>query len=422
MRKTAPVYQEINTIPIIRAERIYLDNGMPLFALKAGTQDIIKITLLFNAGSIYQSAPLVSFAANSLLSEGSRKYTATQISEMNDFHGSYLTCSTDKDFASVTLLTLRKHLDQILPVLEDVVKYPAYPEKEMQSFIARHSQQFLVEEAKTRVIAHRRFLKALFGDEHPYGHELQLSDFQNLDVEQLRRFYSTYYYPANCRIIVSGNVDNKDIQLLNKHLGDDSWQKNTSGILPEYSFSEEQQYHQNIKKEGAVQSSIRIGKQVCNKQHQDFSGLTVLNTLLGGYFGSRLMRNIREDKGYTYGINSLLVSLKKAGYLTIVTDVGIDVVQPALKEIYKEIERLQQDLVPDEELQMVKTHLMSEMLRSFDGPFAQAESLIALLEYDLDENYYEQYIHHIKNIDAKEIQKLSQQYLDVQRIYEVVVG
>ncbi len=422
MRQVAPIYQNIDSINITRPQTVRLDNGIPLYALNAGTQDIVKITLLFNAGSLYQSQPLVAFATNNMLLEGTQQYTAAQISERNDFYGSYISCTTDKDFATVTLLTLGKHLDQILPLLDDVVKRPVFPEAELHSFIGRHSQQFLVEQSKSRNIAHDHFVTALFGNHHPYGYRLQLSDFQNLTIDLLHRFYSDCYHPDNCRMVVSGNVTEEVIRKINDYLGDKTWTTSISDVFPRYMFEASPEYKWKVEKQGSVQSSIRIGKQVCNKLHKDYAGLTVVNTLLGGYFGSRLMRNIREDKGYTYGISSLLVSLRQAGYITIITDVGVDVTQAALHEIYAEIERLQREPVSDEELQMVRTHLMSEMLRSFDGPFAQTESLIALLEYEQDNSYYEQYMERIKSIDATEIQQLSQQYLDIHRIYEIVVG
>ncbi len=422
MRTTAPSYQNIDTVNITRPEIVGLDNGIPLYVLNAGTQDIIKITLLFNAGSIYQPSPLVAFAANSMLTEGTERHTAAQISEMSDFYGVYITCTTDKDSATVTLLTLRKYLDEMLALLEEVVKHPAYPEAELKTFVGRHSQQFLIEQSKSRNIAHKYFVKALFGNNHPYGYELQLKDFQNLTVEQLQQFHQYYYHPGNCRIVASGNIHDSDIRAMNQHLGSKTWKSTAFPAMPEYVLSGSSEYKWKVDKPGSVQSSLRIGKPVCNKQHADFSGLTVVNTLLGGYFGSRLMRNLREEKGYTYGISSLLISLRQSGYITIVTDVGAEVTCEALQQIYSEIERLQQELVPEEELLAVRTHLMSEMLRSFDGPFAQAESLIALLEYEHNSTYYEQYLQCIKNINAKEIQQLSQQYLDLNRIYEIVVG
>ena len=418
----APAYQDIESVNVTLPDMSRLDNGIPLYALNAGTQDIIKITLLFRAGSLFQPFPAVAFSANAMLTEGTSRHSAALISEMTDFYGSYITCSTDKDSATVTLLTLRKYLDEMLPLLEEVVKRPTFPEAELRVFAGQHSRRLMVEQSKPGNIARSHFTKALFGNGHPYGYELQPDDFQNLTAGCLQTFHSEYYRPENCKIVVAGNVRESDINLINRYFGDKSRQSEAMSAAPEYSFSESADYKQKIDKADSVQSSIRMGKRVCNKTHEDYFGLTVVNTLLGGYFGSRLMWNLREDKAYTYGINSILISLQQAGYITIVTDVGKDVTDAALREIYTEVERLQQDTVPDGELRTVRTRLMSDMLRSFDGPFEQAESLIALLEYDLTPDYYNRYLHCIKSIDAKEIRRLAQQYLDIQRIYEIVVG
>jgi predicted Zn-dependent peptidase len=422
MRTAAPAYKEIKTVHIIRPELFPLDNGTPLYALNTGTQDVVKIIFLFGAGSLYQPAPLVAFAANSMLPEGSAQYTAEQISEINDFYGAVFTCSSDKDWANVTLLTLRKRLDKLLPVLEDVLNRPAYREQELQALASRHSQRFLANEAKNEVIAHKRFLNLLFGNNHPYGYELQLSDFEHLDSGTLQRFYENYYRPDNCRIVVAGRITEKDVHLINKFFGNVPQRPNNVPATPEYLFASSKSYHEKTKKPDSVQSSLRLGKQVCNRSHADFFGMTMVNTLLGGYFGSRLMRNIREDKGYTYGINSRLVPLRQAAYFSIVAETGAHVTQAALTEIYAEIERLQQNLAPDDELQLARTFLMSELFRSFDGPFAQAESLISLLEHDQDANYCEQYMESIRTIDAEEVRCLAQKYLDVEQMYEITVG
>jgi predicted Zn-dependent peptidase len=422
MRKTAPIYKDIDSIDISLPEKILLDNEIPLYLLNAGTQDIIKITLLFRAGSLYQHAPLIAFAANAMLTDGCEGYTAVEISEISDFHGAHISCATDKDTATVTLLTLNKYLEKMLPLFENVVKRPVYLESELEIFKMRHSRQFLIEQSKNPNVAHKKFVRALFGDNHPYGYELQLSDFDGISADKLFPFYFDRYRPANCRIVVSGKVSRNDIRLINQHLGNEWPEGKIPYTVPDYTFSEPSGYRVRIEKPGSVQSSLRVGKQACNKLHPDYFGLTVASTILGGYFGSRLMQNLREDKGYTYGISSLLVSLRQAGYITVITDVGKDVSDAALQQIYKEIERLQQELVPEDELNLVRTYLLSEILRSFDGPFSQAESLIALLEYDKDNSYCEQYIHCIKTIRPEEIQRLSQQYLEIPRIYEIIVG
>jgi predicted Zn-dependent peptidase len=158
------------------------------------------------------------------------------------------------------------------------------------------------------------------------------------------------------------------------------------------------------------------------KTHKDFHSLTVLNTILGGYFGSRLMTNIREDKGYTYGIGSGMIPLKKAGYFFISTEVGVEVCNKAIDEIYIEINRLRNESISEKELILVKNYMIGSFLRSIDGPFALANRFKSIMEYDLDYSYYDDYISTIKNIKASDLLNLANKYLDPNSMTEVVAG
>ena len=180
--------------------------------------------------------------------------------------------------------------------------------------------------------------------------------------------------------------------------------------------------HKFVEKEGAVQNAIRIGKRLINRTNPDYPKLTVLNTILGGYFGSRLMTNIREEKGYTYGIGSGLVSLSQGGYFFITTDVGAAVYEDAVKEIYHEIVKLQEELIPENELSLVRNYLLGSFQRSIDGPFALAERFKSILLSGLGYNYFENYLTVIKNITSEELKTLAQTYLLTSEMTEVIVG
>ena len=160
-----------------------------------------------------------------------------------------------------------------------------------------------------------------------------------------------------------------------------------------------------------------------NRTHKDYVPLQVLNTVLGGYFGSRLMTSVREDKGYTYGIGSGIISYENSGYFIITTRVGKDVVQPALEAIYHEINRLRTESIPQEELDMVKTYMLSTLVRNFDGALATSEMLRNTFDYNIDfYKYYQQFWSRVKKIQAKELQQLANDYFNENSMYEVVVG
>jgi len=310
----------------------------------------------------------------------------------------------------------------VLGVVEDIIKNATFPENELEVFKNKHKQLFLVEQSKVRNIARFIHSRMLFGNQHPYGYLVTPEDFDKLTRDLLIRFYKQRYQASNCRIIASGKVDDKTIQLIEKHFGVDNWNYYENKAFPYFQPVTEEERQIHVDKPDAVQSAIRIGKIMFNKLHPDFVGLSVLNCVLGGYFGSRLMKRIREEKGYTYGINSLLVEFRNSGYFTIVSELGSDVTAPALDDIYSEISRLRNELIPPEELLRVKNYMLGDIVRMFDGSFARAESLISLLEYDLEYDYFYSMVNHIKSITSNELQALAMQYLDPESLYQVVVG
>ena len=178
----------------------------------------------------------------------------------------------------------------------------------------------------------------------------------------------------------------------------------------------------SINKPGAVQTAIRIGSATINKRHPDYPGLKILDAILGGYFGSRLMKNIREEKGYTYGISSSLTSLDLSGYKVISTEVGRINTQKTIDEIYKEIRLLQTVPVGRDEMAVVRNYMSGEMVRMFDGPFALAESFRSAWEFGLDNSYYHRLAEKIITIEPDEIIELARKYYNIDELYEVTAG
>jgi predicted Zn-dependent peptidase len=310
----------------------------------------------------------------------------------------------------------------VICVVEDVIKNPVFPEKELTTFIQNKKQEFLINNEKVRHIARRMFNKQIFGGGHPYGKTAVIDDYDKVTSEALTEYHIRHYTHLDCKIIVSGMIPANLTSILNSHFGGKSSsstetkkEKRNTEIIPEG-------VKVHIKKANAVQSAIRIGRPMFNKIHPDFLKLKVVNTVLGGYFGSRLMTNIREDKGYTYGIGSAIVSLRNSGYFFIASEVGSDVTELAINEVYNEIEKLQQELIGDEELNLVRNYLLGSILRNFDGPFPIAESFKSILEYGLSSDYFQNYIDTIKSITPEEIRNLTQKYFDKNNLYELIVG
>ena len=421
-RTIQPMVNPIEHIDIIQAEKRLLSNGIPVYYVNAGSQDVVKVDFIFEAGTWFQTINLVASICNSMLEEGSERYSASQIAERFDFYGSYIQMMVDQNYGYVNIVSLGKHLPAILEMVENMIKHPVFPQYELEVMIEKNKQKFLLENEKVRTLCQKKFTQVMFGNAHPYAIKNKLEDFDLINREVLMQFYEAYYHSANCRIIVAGKVDENVLTMLETHFGGTDWSRGFGIKEPVFDICPDVQKYHFVEKADGSQSALRLGKFWVNKSHPDYHALSVLVTILGGYFGSRLMANIREEKGYTYGIGSFVLSLKHANYLIISTEVGNEYVQPTLKEISYEMKRLQTELVSEDELGTVKSYLLGEFLRDFDGPFALAGSFKAINDFDLDYSFYDDYLTVLRSLTSQELMRLAQQYLSPEDCYTVVAG
>ena len=422
-RAQAPSFKTIDTINIIKANHTKFINGIDFYSLSAGSQEIVKIEFIFKAGMYHQAASLIASSTNNLLEVGSRSYTANQISDGIDFYGSFLELHVEQDFAIVSLFSLNKYLNESLKFIEELIKYPTFPDDEFKLYITNKKQNHFINSQKGDVLVRRKFSQLLYGEKHPYGLTVADNDFDRINISEIKHFFSQYYTSNNCTIIASGNLPDSITETLNSFFGEKKWGQTNDLILPKsYSIETTKQQKHFIYKEDAIQSAIRVGRVLFNKTHPDYFKFQVLNAILGGYFGSRLMANIREDKGYTYGIGSGVVNLVNTGSFYISTEVGNNVTNQTLIEIYKEIKILREKLVSVDELETVRNYILGQFLRSVDGPFALADKFKAIWEYNLDYSYFDLYFNAIKTVTPNDIIDLANKYLQEKDLLECVVG
>ena len=422
-RAQAPSFKAIDTINIIKANHTKFSNGIDFYSLSAGSQEIVKIEFIFKAGMYHQSASLIASSTNNLLEVGSRSYTANQISDGIDFYGSFLELHVEQDFAIVSLFSLNKYLNESLKFIEELIKYPTFPDDEFKLYLTNKKQNHFINSQKGDVLVRRKFSQLLYGEKHPYGLTVADNDFDRINISEIKDFFSQYYTSNNCTIIASGNLPDSITETLNSFFGEKKWGQTNDIILPKsHSIETTKQQKHFIYKEDAIQSAIRVGRVLFNKTHPDYFKFQVLNAILGGYFGSRLMANIREDKGFTYGIGSGVVNLVNTGSFYISTEVGNNVTNQTLIEIYKEIKILREKLVSVDELETVRNYILGQFLRSVDGPFALADKFKAIWEYNLDYSYFDLYFNAIKTVTPNDIIDLANKYLQEKDLLECVVG
>lgn len=420
-RKSPPQFNGVENIALIKPEHIKLANGCDVYAFNSGGQDLLRIEWIFNNLRFNPAKPLLNVATNTMLADGTGSMTAAQIADHIDFYGAFLQVDYSYDQSQVTLYTLTKHLASTLPVIKDIITNSIFPQKELDTFVRNQQQKLQVSLQKNDFVARRIFNKALNGATI-YGLAAQPEDFQSLTRDDLQAHFKEMYQPANCTVIVAGKVNHEALELLTGTFEND-WENQPAVadiMQPALEPSAERFFY--TEKPGALQSAIRIGTPFINRSHPDFPAMQVLNTVLGGYFGSRLMANIREDKGYTYGIGSGISSFKQSGSFFIASEVGADVCHSAVSEIAKEVNLLKTDLIPDDELSLVRNFMLGSLLGSLENILSHADKFKNLHFAGLDYDYYDRYTSAVKNVTSEELKALANKYWDFNSFYKVVVG
>jgi len=419
-RTLIPESKQVNEINFIIPKTQQLDNGIKVFTINAGKQELVRIELVFENVNWDQSKPLQAIAVNHLINNGTSTLTAREIADKVDYYGAFLQTDYGADQSSIKVYTLNKHLHEVLPMLWSILNDSIFPQQELDIFKQNQQQSLKVSLQKNDFIARKTFANAIFG-ESTYGSDIGIEDYQALERAELIAYFKAAYKPENCTIFVAGKFEEKEFGILNAAFGGE-WNNDDTSVINHFTFDNSLTGELFNERPEAIQSAIRMGLRTINRTHEDFAGFQVMNCLLGGYFGSRLMANIREDKGYTYGIGSAIVSMKDAGYFFIATEVGAEVCTKALEEIEKEISLLKSEEVSDEELGLVRNYMLGSMLGSLENAFSHADKFKNIYYSGLGYNYYDNYIQTVKSITAAEIRLLANKYLNTSDFTKVVVG
>lgn len=394
------------------------DSGAPLYTLHNSTQSVVRVSFVFRAGTSYQSTPFSASAVVNTLSEGTRNFSGREIAEGLDFLGSYYDANIDRDWAVVTFCSLKKFTAETLDIAEEVILRPTFPEREIASYCAKRKEQLHVQRSKPDQLSRELFGKALFGENHPYGITSPEECYDDLTPEILRDFYLSHYNSSSAFAVICGDfgeeVEERVRQILNNLPKGEAPTRNIPPAEPTPLAKHTM--------EGAVQSSVKIGIPLFPRTHKDFIPLQVLATAMGGYFGSRLMQNLREEHGYTYGAYAAMINLDRAGYFVMSAEVAGDHTQDAIDEMFNELERIAIEPMSEEELAIVRKIIVGDAMRVFDGPFGAADVTIENIQNGETNDYTERFLQKIEQITPTELQEIAQRYLQKNACVVTIIG
>ncbi|MGO1788540.1 MAG: M16 family metallopeptidase [Sphingobacterium sp.] len=421
-RTIAPDVQGIDAVRIHQPEQFTFRNGLTVCIFRAPEQELIKAEFVFNNVFEQPENSVRNTALSSMLKEGTSRMNSGQIADAIDFYGAYLVPEFSFDHNALTLYTLRKHAGKVLPIVHELLTDSVFPQQELDTFVRNNKQNLQISLEKTDFLARRKFYQQLFGDTR-YGRGVTVDLLDSLDQSDLLRLYRQQVQPKNGTLFLSGNITHEVLETF-RRLFEEQWENtteiSTSDFIPVQSVTAENSVW--ITKDSALQSSLRLGKIGIQRIHPDYPALQFVNTLLGGFFGSRLMNNIREDKGYTYGIGSMVASLRHTGFISIVTDVGCEHTDDTIHQIEKEIKRLQEEKVDVSEIELVQNYMLGSMLGSLESVFSHVDKFKSVYFSGLDLSYYNYYTEVVQGMDADQLIEIAQRYLNFDELVKVAVG
>jgi zinc protease len=419
-RSKRPPIAKIEQVNMPDAQHLVLPNGIPVYFKHEPSTEILKFEYIHRAGRTSESHRQISRATASLLKEGTLKHSSAQLAEAIDFYGSSVKSSSNMDFAYSSLYTMRRHFGDVIPYIREMYDEPLFAEDELQKFIQVNIQKLKEELSKNEVNAYRMLTEEMFGSDHPYGYNSTEDDYLAITRDHILQHYKDHFGTDNAYLFLCGNVTDVVIKEVEKHFGSDN--KKAKAI--EYQSVQAPIEHKllEMRTPNEHQSALKIGRRLFNKTHPDNASMFLLNSILGGYFGSRLMMSIREEKGYTYDIYSSITQMLHDGFFYIGTEAAPEYIDPIIDDIYKEIHILQQDLVTDKELSMVKNYNMGTFLNMLDGPLNTMQLIKTLAFTDQTVDDFRVFLRQIVEADAPTIRAKAQEYLNREQMIHTIVS
>ena len=389
-----------------------LPNGQPLYCFQNNALELTKLDLTFEAGSSLQAHKSQAHGANQLFAEATTRHDAQAVAEFLDFRGIVVEKMTDVSVGNVSFYFLRRYAEELFPIIREMFDEPLVTQPLFDAYRAKRRQQLSLGMQKTAYVARNKYYEALYGFDHPLGIYAQPSNLDTLTAAHLADFIGRRYCLSAAHLVLSGYVDDALLDLADQYLSPSPAKLVSPAALPQPMPSHEGPANIGCPMDNAVQSTLRIGRILPLEWHQEeYARFMVLNTVLGGYFGSRLMSNIREDKGYTYGIYSTTQVHRGSIVFYITADVAAEATQAAVEEVFNEIDRLKQEPVPPDELERVRNYMMGDFIRSIDGAFEISERYRQMASTGVDDRITTLLLDAVATVTPAQLQDLAQTLL-----------
>ena len=418
-RSTPPPVSDFRDISLNVPEPITLANGMKMWLAGNGEDEINKLTIYMTGGGFQEKCPMQATACSMSVFNGNKNMTYSEIAEAIDYHGAWRALQVYDNCTAFALSSLNENFDKTLPIFIDSLRFPVFPDNEFELNKRQLAVNCATAREKVKYIANKEILRLYYGEKHPLAVDPTPAHISALTQEHMRDFYSSYYKAQNCNLVLAGRITDKEIATVEDVMSEWLPDGEPSPLLEPEAMPTNQML-KIVNKDGAVQAAIVMMLPTVPRRHPDYIKLRLLATVLGGYFGSRLMANIREDKGYTYGINASLSGRSFDGYIGISTECDTQHCWNVIAETKKEMVRLCDEPIPEQELKVVKRHLLSDLVKTLDTPFNIAAYIGSMFCYGIYPTYFNDQVQEIIDANSSDLLDVAKHYLDMSKLRIVI--
>lgn len=414
-RSTAPISSSIKRPTLPHLESFHLSNGIPVHILNRGDQPIVLLEMVIPVGRFEEPIPGLAYFLFKMLTEGTKQVTSSQIAEEFDQYGSQLEIVPYLDAVSIKLYSLHSFFPAQLHFLINLIQGSIFPEKELEILKTIRKAHIKQQNARNSSFASLKFREVLFGNMHPYGAVLEEEDVASISRELLVDHQDLLLVQP--MIFLSGMVTETIFKAVSSELERMAFVKCARSEFFDITTGKSVQ----LVRDESTQASLRMGRTMIDRHHPDIHKVRITNELFGGFFGSRLMKNIREEKGLTYGIHSSIMHLKHSTYWVIQSELSSENVDLGRVEIFRELVRIQNELPGKEEFDTMINHLKGKFLSSFDSLFSAHEMMKSLIQDNLSTEYYIRFFEILDSMGPEEINETSGKYFQERTLVHLTV-
>lgn len=419
-RTCQPPIQAIEFCNLLNTRQFHLNNGIVFHLVDNPSLNLIHLNVRIKAGAVYEPKKRVSSFCYQLLKESHPTMNANEVADFLDFYGTSLSVTAGVNSITLGLIFQKKDMDKIVPFFADLLCGPVFRSENLERHRAKAIKDFEYNRLKVGYWNTQLMFNSIFGDLVPFGKLLEVEDLKSITLEDIRDYFAETCCAENITLFATGNLEPEKVEQIQAQFGRIAHGKSMPTVPDIRAGYVARRIEDHLP--NALQTSISFSCPVVPYNDAEMPMLRILNTVFANYFGSRLMQNLRERNGYTYGVSGGFAYVESGSIYYIDSEVNNDKVEDAIAEIYREMELLRAEEVGEEEMETVRNYLLGTSLTLIDGTVSYLDAYMLWVTMGCDESCFVEFVEKVRTFSAADLRAMAEKYLRRENFTVITVG